>query len=79
MISLISSGYPIQTQKNAPSSEVHMEHSPGYTTSWVTNQTSVNLRKMNRVDRKECFTSRQIFFKEIKIKEENKNHIPHSS
>ena len=36
----------IQMQKNTPSSQVHMEHSPGQTTSWVTNQTSVNLRKL---------------------------------
>ena len=40
-ISLISSGHSIQMQKNTPSSQVHMEHSPGQTTSWVTNQTSV--------------------------------------
>ena len=33
-------------QKNTPSSQVHMEHSLGYTTSWVTTQTSVNLRKL---------------------------------
>ena len=33
-------------QKNTPSSQVHMEHSPGRTTSWVTTQTSVNLRKL---------------------------------
>ena len=26
---LISSGYPIQMKKNTPSSQVHMEHSPG--------------------------------------------------
>ena len=26
--------------------QVHMEHSPGETTSWVTNQTSVNLTKL---------------------------------
>ena len=45
-ISLISSGHSIQMQKNAPSSHVHIEHSPGQTTSWVTNQTSVNLRKL---------------------------------
>ena len=45
-ISLISSGHSIQMQKNTPSSQVHMEHSPGQTTSWVTNQTSVNLRKL---------------------------------
>ena len=29
MISLISSGHSIQIQKNTPSSQVHMEHSPG--------------------------------------------------
>ena len=40
-ISLISSGYSIQMQ-NTPSSQVHMEHSPGQTK----NQTSVNLRKL---------------------------------
>ena len=28
------------------SSQVHMEHSPGQTTSCVTNQTSINLRKL---------------------------------
>ena len=37
-------------QKNTPSSQVHMEHSPGHIlghpTSWVTNQTLVNLRKL---------------------------------
>ena len=44
-ISLISSGHSIQ-MKNTPSSQMHMEHSPGQTTSWVTNQTSVNLRKL---------------------------------
>ena len=27
-------------------SQVYMEHSSGQTTSWVTNQTSVNLRKL---------------------------------
>ena len=45
-ISLISSGHSIQMQKSTHSSQVHMEHSPGETTSWVTNQTSVNLRKL---------------------------------
>ena len=40
-ISSISSGHSIQMQKNTPFSQVHMEHSPGQTTSWVTNQTSV--------------------------------------
>ena len=46
LISLISSRHSIQMQKNTPSYQVHMEHSPGQTTSWVTNQTSVNLRKL---------------------------------
>ena len=26
--------------------QVHMKHSPGWATSWATNQTSVNLRKL---------------------------------
>ena len=43
--SLISSGPSIQMQKNTPS-QVHIEHSPGQTISWVTNQTSVNVRKL---------------------------------
>ena len=33
--------FSFQMQKNIPSSEVHMEHYPGYTTSWATYQTSV--------------------------------------
>ena len=45
-ISLISLGHSIQMQNNTPSCQVHMEHSSGQTTSWVTNQTSVNLRKL---------------------------------
>ena len=45
-ISLMSSGHSIQMQKNTPSSQVHMKYSPGKITSWVTNQTSVNLRKL---------------------------------
>ena len=45
-ILLISSAHSIQMQKNTPSSQVHKEHSPGQTTSWVTNQTSENLRKL---------------------------------
>ena len=44
-ISLISSGHFIQMQKNI-SSQVLMGHFQGYATSWVTNQTSVNLRKL---------------------------------
>ena len=45
-ISVISSGHPIQIQKNITSSQVNMEHSPGQITSWVKNRTSVNLRKL---------------------------------
>ena len=45
-ISLISLGHSIQMQKNTSSSQVHMKHSPRQTTYWVTNQTSVNLRKL---------------------------------
>ena len=40
-ILLIFSGHSIQIQSNTLSSQVHMEHSPGEMTSWVTNQTSV--------------------------------------
>ena len=42
----ISSGHSIQMQKNTSSSQVNMEHSPGYITSWVTNQIPINLRKL---------------------------------
>ena len=35
-----------QMQKNTLSSQGHMEHSSGQTTSWVKNQASVNLRKL---------------------------------
>ena len=45
-LSMIFSGHSIQMQKNIPSSQVYMEHSVGQTTSWVTNQISVNLRKL---------------------------------
>ena len=48
-ISLISSGHPIQMQKNTPSSQAHMEHFPGQTVSWVTNQTSVKFKKIEIV------------------------------
>ena len=45
-ISLISSEHSTQMQKNTCSSQLHMEHSPRQTTSWITIQTSVNLRKL---------------------------------
>ena len=44
---LIFIGHSIQKQQITLSSQVHMEHSPGQITSWVTNQASVNLRKLN--------------------------------
>ena len=50
-ISLISSGHSIQMQKKTSSSQVHMEYSPGQTISWVTNQASVNLKKIEIVPR----------------------------
>ena len=40
-MSLITLVHSVQMQKNTPYYQVHMEHSPGQTTSWVTNQTSV--------------------------------------
>ena len=43
LIDIFRTFHPIQ--KNTLS-QVHMEHSPGETTSWVTNQTSVNLTKL---------------------------------
>ena len=45
-ISLISAGHSIQMQRNTLSSKVYVKHSPGQTTFWVTNQTSVNSRKL---------------------------------
>ena len=45
-ISLISSGYSIQMQRKTSSSQVHIEQSPGQTSSWVANKSSVNLRKL---------------------------------
>ena len=35
--------HSIQKQQNTLSSQVHVEHSPGQITSWVTNQALVNL------------------------------------
>ena len=43
---LIDRQSTIQKQQIILSSQVHMEHSPGQITSWVTNQASVNLRKL---------------------------------
>ena len=39
-------GHSIQKQQITLSSQVRTEHSPGKITSWVTNQASVNLRKL---------------------------------
>ena len=43
---LIYTGHSIQKQQNTLSSQVLMEHSPGWIISWVTNQALVNLRKL---------------------------------
>ena len=48
-ISSTSSGHSIQMQKSTHSSQVHMEHSPGETTSWVTNQTFSKFKKFEIV------------------------------
>ena len=42
----VSSGHFIQTQKNILFFQVHVEHSPGQVTSWVTKQASENIRKV---------------------------------
>ena len=39
-------GHSIPKQQITLSSQVCTDHSPGYITSWVTNQASVNLRKL---------------------------------
>ena len=46
LIDLIFIGHSIQKQQITLSFQVHTEHSPGQITSWVTNQVSVNLRKL---------------------------------
>ena len=68
-ISLISSGHSIQMQKNTHSSQVYMEHSPGYTTSWVTNQTSVNLRKFEVIS--SIFSDNNVMRLDINYKKKN--------
>ena len=60
-ISLISSGHSIQMEKNTPSPQMHMEHSSGHTTSWVTNKTSVALRKLKshkHLSQPQCYETR---------------------
>ena len=71
-ISLISSGHSIQMQKNTPSSQVYMEHSPGQTISWVKNQTSVNLRKLKLYHASSLTTMRlDINYKKKTVKNTN--------
>ena len=71
-ISLITSGHSIQMQKNIPSSQLHMEHSPGWTTSWVTSQTSVNLRKLNCI--KHLLLSYNTMSLDVNYKKKTKKH-----
>ena len=66
-ISLISSRHSIQMQKNTHSFQVHMEHSPGQTTSWITNQTSVNLRKL----KSSLFSDHSAFRLDINYRKKN--------
>ena len=71
-ISFISSGQSIQMHKNTPSSQVHIEHSPGETTYWVTDQTSVNLGELKSYQESfllfwpQCFETRYQFWKKKK-------------
>ena len=44
LIDIFRTFYP--NAEEYTSSQMHMEHSPGQNTSWVTSQTSVNLRKL---------------------------------
>ena len=71
-ISLISSGHSIQMQKNTPSSQVHIEHSLRWTTSWVTNQTSVNLRKLKLYQ--SIFSDHKAMRPDINYKKNCKKH-----
>ena len=45
-LSYIYIEHSIPKQLSTHSFQVHMEHSPGQITSWVTHQASVHLRKM---------------------------------
>ena len=45
-IDLLFIEHSTQKWQNTLSSQVHMEHSPGQITSWVTNQAPENLRKL---------------------------------
>ena len=74
-ISLISSGHSIQMQRNTPSSQVHMEHSPGWSISWVTSQTSVNLRKLKSLS--SIFSDHNTIRLDINYKKEKKNCKKH--
>ena len=66
-ISLICSGHSIQMQKNTPSSHMHMEHSPGSTTSSVTNQTPVNLRRLKTYQASSPTTEKRCRFQGKKL------------
>ena len=59
-------------QMNTPSCQVHMEHSPGGTTSWIMNQTSVYLRKLKSYQASSLTT---VLWTRYQLKE--KNHKKH--
>ena len=52
-------------QNNTASPQVHMEHSPGETTSWATNQASVNLRKLKSYQASSLTTRYQLQGKKL--------------
>jgi len=55
-------------QKNTPSSQVDIEHSPGQTTSWVTNQTSVKTEIISSV-----FSNHKAMRLDINYKKKTRN------
>ena len=81
-ISLVSSGHSIQMDNNT-SSQVHMGHSPEKPTSWGTNQTSVNLRKLKSYQSSHNAVRLDINYQKKKKKKkwrkhkhmENKQHV----
>ena len=62
-------------QKNIPS-QVHMEHSPGETISWVTDQTSVNLRKLKSYQVAPLTTGKRLDMR-LDINYKKKNYKKH--
>ena len=68
-------GHSIQMHNNKPSSQMHMEHSPGKTTSWITNQTSMNLRKLKFIS--SIFSDHSAMRLDVNYKKKKKNCKKH--